>query len=324
MPYLIDGHNVIAALPDIDLDDPDDEAQLVLKLRSWAARQRAKAVIVFDGGLPGGFSRTLSGGGLEVTFAARHHSTADRVIQARLRRLPDAGNWTVVSSDREVLESAYAAGARTMSAQAFAARLERPQRVRQEKPAEPDEEEVEEWLAIFAEREAKAERRIGSLRRSMRTVADQLGISLTGEERQGRASEKPQDLSAAEVQAWLEVFQEPEEPASPPESPPSPETPPKKKRRRRRGSLKVDKEHPESLSPEEVAHWESVFPEVRSSGPAPAKRPKRKKARRSKTLAEHRRRQLAADEEVKKEEGGLTPEELEQWYRMFGEEPDKD
>ena len=319
MPFLIDGHNVIAALPDIDLDAPDDEAQLVLKLRSWVARQRVKAVVVFDGGLPGGFSRTLSGGGLEVTFAARHHSTADRVIQARLRRLSDAGNWTVVSSDREVLESAYAAGARTMSAQAFAARLERPQRTPPEKPTVPDEEEVEEWLAIFSERESQAEPRIGSLRRSMRTIAEQLGISLSGEERPSAPSEKPRNLSTAEVQAWLEVFQEPEAPASPPEPPPAP--PPGKKRRRRR--VKVDKENPESLSPEEVARWESVFPEVSTSGPAPAKRPKRKKARRSKTLAEHRRRQTMAEDQAKKEGGGLTPEELEQWYRMFGEEPDK-
>ncbi|MFP4343134.1 MAG: NYN domain-containing protein [Anaerolineales bacterium] len=320
MPFLIDGHNVIAALPDIDLDAPDDEAQLVLKLRSWVARQRTKAVVVFDGGLPGGFSRTLSGGGLEVTFAARHHSTADRVIRARLRRLPDAGNWTVVSSDREVLESAYAAGARTMSAQAFAARLERPRRPPPEKPPAPDEEEVEEWLAIFSERESQAEPRIGSLRRSMRTIAAQLGISLSGEERQSAPSEKPQDLSAAEVRAWLDVFREPEEPAPPQEPPSSP--PPEKKRRRR--PLTVDKEHPESLSPEEVALWESVFPEVRSSGPAPAKRPKRKKARRSKSLARHRRRQISSEERAKKDkEEGLTPEELEQWYRMFGEEPDK-
>ncbi len=42
MPFLIDGHNVIAALRDIDLDDPDDEAKLVMKLRAWSSRVRRK------------------------------------------------------------------------------------------------------------------------------------------------------------------------------------------------------------------------------------------------------------------------------------------
>ena len=35
MPYLIDGHNLIACLPDISLDDPNDEAQLVNKLKGF-------------------------------------------------------------------------------------------------------------------------------------------------------------------------------------------------------------------------------------------------------------------------------------------------
>ena len=43
MPFLIDGHNVIAVLSDIDLADPDDEAKLVVKLRAWSGRERRKA-----------------------------------------------------------------------------------------------------------------------------------------------------------------------------------------------------------------------------------------------------------------------------------------
>ena len=71
MPFLIDGHNVIAALPDIDLEDPHDEAKLVLKLRAWTGRERRKAIVVFDGGIPGGYSRTLSTVSVRVVFAAR-------------------------------------------------------------------------------------------------------------------------------------------------------------------------------------------------------------------------------------------------------------
>jgi hypothetical protein len=36
MPFLIDGHNLIGALPDLDLDDPDDEARLVERLQRLA------------------------------------------------------------------------------------------------------------------------------------------------------------------------------------------------------------------------------------------------------------------------------------------------
>ena len=52
MHYLIDGHNLIGALPDISLEDPDDEVKLILVLRSWAvARRRREVTVIFDGGL---------------------------------------------------------------------------------------------------------------------------------------------------------------------------------------------------------------------------------------------------------------------------------
>ena len=38
MPVLIDGHNLIAKLPGIHLDDPDDEERLVERLRRYQAR----------------------------------------------------------------------------------------------------------------------------------------------------------------------------------------------------------------------------------------------------------------------------------------------
>ena len=42
MYYLIDGHNLIAHYPDIELEDPNDEVKLVLVLRSWAAAGRKR------------------------------------------------------------------------------------------------------------------------------------------------------------------------------------------------------------------------------------------------------------------------------------------
>jgi hypothetical protein len=52
MPYLIDGHNLIHYMDDIRLGDPNDEAELVIKLRGFCARRKKKAVVIFDQGLP--------------------------------------------------------------------------------------------------------------------------------------------------------------------------------------------------------------------------------------------------------------------------------
>ncbi|HEY1409924.1 MAG TPA: hypothetical protein VF434_13360, partial [Promineifilum sp.] len=70
MNYLIDGHNLIARTPDLSLADPDDEAKLVALLRRWAmADRRRKVTVIFDGGLPAGESRNLSGSGVKAIFA---------------------------------------------------------------------------------------------------------------------------------------------------------------------------------------------------------------------------------------------------------------
>jgi hypothetical protein len=94
--------------------------------------------------------------------------------------------------------------------------------------------------------------------------------------------------------------------------------------------LEVKKQHPEALSPEEVERWQGIFPETpRPEEEQGKKRKKRRTARRSKAHAKRTRYQHAFDEEKDKEkekeekkEGGLSPEELEEWYRLFGEEPD--
>jgi len=51
MEWLIDGHNVIGQMPDIGLDDPDDEQKLLWRLRRYRARTGRRIVVVFD---PGG------------------------------------------------------------------------------------------------------------------------------------------------------------------------------------------------------------------------------------------------------------------------------
>lgn len=148
MPLLIDGHNLIGRLPDLGLDDPDDEAKLVARLRAFCARAHKRATVVFDRGLPGGRSRELSGGGVEVVFAPAGRA-ADSILRERVRRGRDPRGLIVVTSDNEVIAVAQARGARAMRAEEFAAQLDVPHTGETEPEVHLSADEVEEWLEVF-------------------------------------------------------------------------------------------------------------------------------------------------------------------------------
>ncbi|MCY3833841.1 MAG: NYN domain-containing protein [Chloroflexi bacterium] len=152
MPYLIDGHNLIASLPGSSLDDPDDEAKLVIRLRGFVARRRNQCTVVFDGGLPGGFS-AMSNKSVKVIFAADQRSSADRVIQRRIRRTPDPANWTLVSSDNELRQVASSRGMRQMKSAEFARLMQSggsdlAEPGEEINPVIPDDE-LDHWLRVF-------------------------------------------------------------------------------------------------------------------------------------------------------------------------------
>ena len=157
MPYLIDGHNLIAHIQDISLDDPDDEARLLSKLRSFCAHTGRKVFVYFDRRAPG-IQDPPTAGGVIVHFVTSPR-TADDAIRAHLRRLGrEARNWTVVSSDREVQLAAKQAGARTQTSADFASSLTSSDQVveKSEKPAPPySREELASWERLFRDTESE-------------------------------------------------------------------------------------------------------------------------------------------------------------------------
>ena len=343
MPYLIDGHNLIAALPDIDLEDPHDEAKLILKLRAWAGRERRKVIVVFDGGIPGGYSRALSSGDVNVIFAARHYTNADRIIKERLRRLPDAPNWTVVSSDREVLDEAQRANARLMTSQDFAAQLDRQPIVQAEKPETPSADEVAAWLEVFQEIEGAAEappvrasappakaqpsrpgapprsaqRSVEPSRgRTARSIGEQVGMEPETPARRERAAPvpgKPEEISAEEVDAWLEVFHEPPESAVPKPAKPKQSARPARRKAQR---LTIKKDTQEELPPEEVETWLEIFGD-RPETPEPAREaPPTQPKPAGSQLAKHKKRRVPPTSE---DAEGLSEEDQALWQRLFGD-----
>jgi predicted RNA-binding protein with PIN domain len=136
MPYLIDGHNLIGAMPGHRLEDPDDEADLIARLQRFCSAS-GKAVTVYFDRRSAGRGDPPRMGRLTVRFVTEA-SSADRAICAHLQRLRgEAHNWSVVSSDGEVATAARRAGARAVPSAAFLRQLDGPS-PRAPAPEKPD------------------------------------------------------------------------------------------------------------------------------------------------------------------------------------------
>lgn len=277
MHYLIDGHNLIAKTPGIDLSDPDDEAQLVLRLRRWTAASRKRRVTVyFDGGLPGGPAHDLSGARLKVIFASTGRS-ADDLILNRIRKVKNPPEFTVVSSDREILDAAEKRKMPTIPSESFAGNLEEvaAERARPEEPTSPSDEpllsedEVAQWMELFGpepeipprppRKPAPSSSRQESEKKPRRPPAmrDPRELKDSGE-----------SLTEEEVARWMELFgPEPEEPDQADPSATSEAAKELRRRRRERRRKKgapprpADemKESGADLTEDEVEEWLDVF-----------------------------------------------------------------
>lgn len=124
MQYLIDGHNLIPKVG-LQLNAPDDEAELIARLQRFCRLHRARAEVYFDGA-PSGQTRPRRLGLVTAHFV-RQGLSADAAIEARLIQLgARAREWTVVSSDRRVRQAAREAHAASLTSEEFAQRLTMP------------------------------------------------------------------------------------------------------------------------------------------------------------------------------------------------------
>jgi predicted RNA-binding protein with PIN domain len=139
---LIDGDNLLGTWPGHRRSDPG-RRWLARELDRFAARERRRVVVVFDGGAPPGVAPRP-----DVHFAGGAR-TADDVILALLRREEDPRGWTVVTSDRSLGDQCRHMRARVERSDRFRRRLtvhhgpEKPER----------EEEIDYWLEQFGNEE---------------------------------------------------------------------------------------------------------------------------------------------------------------------------
>lgn len=152
MPYLIDGHNLIRAIPRISLEDPHDEAKLVGALRGLMIGMGKKCTVIFDGGLPGGASR-LSCSRVQVIFASSGQEADSRIIN-RIRNMRNAAGWVLVSSDGRIREAAKRQKMTMLHSNEFAELLEpKPTRSKEKEghQASLSDADLQDWLRAFGE-----------------------------------------------------------------------------------------------------------------------------------------------------------------------------
>lgn len=159
MPLLVDGHNLIGQIPTLKLSDADDEGELVMLLRRYSTAKRGRqVVVVFDHGVYG-HPLKLDGYGITCHFARSPHD-ADAQLIKRLQALKRPREWTLVTSDRQIVRVAAERGVKVISAHDFARQLLAPP-ARAAAPLDEKRDrqlsaaEVEEWMEIFRNRPDK-------------------------------------------------------------------------------------------------------------------------------------------------------------------------
>ena len=163
MHYIIDGHNLIGKMPDISLKDPNDEVKLTMRIKSWVAESKKREVtLFFDGGIQGMTMNRMSSRNLKVIFAPAG-KTADSLIISHLRKLKNPREYTLVTSDREIIGHAKTLRIRSLLSEEFIERMgfvfkeqsEKAPKTKKEAPSEkPDvakisDADVQEWLDLF-------------------------------------------------------------------------------------------------------------------------------------------------------------------------------
>jgi hypothetical protein len=148
MPYLIDGHNLIGKLPGIQLDELDDEKALIQILQDFCQSASKDVEVYFDRSASG-HSRAQVHGRVTARYV-RSGETADQALARRLTQLGnEAANWTVVSSDNQVLAAARRARARTIGAAEFSQQLSANPDTPKEENVQLSADEIDDWLQMF-------------------------------------------------------------------------------------------------------------------------------------------------------------------------------
>lgn len=157
-------------MPNLRLDDPNDEEKLVEYLRRYCARTGHRLTVIFDPGHGYHPAATKKQGAVTVQFASQGQ-TADQIIKQRLGRVKDPQGVMVVTSDRAVQQAARQARVRTLTSSEFAqhllSTLSAPEAADLGSQVEVklSADEVDEWLKLFKNKDDESSRKRSRSRR---------------------------------------------------------------------------------------------------------------------------------------------------------------
>jgi uncharacterized protein len=217
MHYIIDGHNLIGKMPDISLKDPNDEVKLTMRIKNWVAESKKRQVtLFFDGGTLGSSLNRMSSRNLKVIFAPSG-TIADSLIISHMRKLKNPRDYTLVTSDREIIGHAKSLRIRSLLSEEFIERMgfvfkeksEKAPKVEKEvKPDKPDatkisEAEVQEWLDLFGpvperpKAKPRQTKKAKPAKSSVKKKPAALRVAKTDDE---------EKLDQDEIDLWLSLF----------------------------------------------------------------------------------------------------------------------
>lgn len=151
MPYLVDGHNLLAQTPGLSLRRPDDRRRLLQALAGFSRARRCRITVVFDGDPVPGWRDELHLGAVRVLHSGAGR-TADTALLELIRSSRRPADMILVTSDRSLHDKGRHLGARGMRGHVFrkmmaegSGRGARPS----EKPERSDPEELAYFMELF-------------------------------------------------------------------------------------------------------------------------------------------------------------------------------
>jgi predicted RNA-binding protein with PIN domain len=158
MTYLIDGHNLIPKMPDLSLDQLDDEQELIDRLTSFSVSRDCQVEIYFDRGQVNSL-HDYQRGRVHIHFV-RPPMIADDAILARLIGIGKAAkNYTVVTNDQTVQNRARRLGAAILSSARFAGQIQESKKLKKSDQenvqTQTSQNEIDEWLEVFSKGRSK-------------------------------------------------------------------------------------------------------------------------------------------------------------------------
>lgn len=157
MLYLIDGNNIIGGFGSLDPDLHKARKRLIGELATFIAATKQKVRVVFDGAQDPDFPEGVRIKSVHVSYA-KSGSDADHRIKDIVRRSTSPRDITVVSSDRDLVSSVAARGAKIVSSRDFRNQLQtaREKLRLTEKINLSQKIDVEEWMEFFLDKKKKS------------------------------------------------------------------------------------------------------------------------------------------------------------------------